>query len=85
MKTKLIILTAVATALLYSCSGDRDENISPAPEKTRLENLKLNNQSTETNGVFMTSDTIRVLDSVDANELPADGGDPKDVPVPPRR
>ncbi|WP_185246676.1 hypothetical protein [Chryseobacterium bernardetii] len=88
MKTKIIMLTAIAATLLYSCSADRDENVTPVTEKkTRPENLKLNpiNQNFEVNDFNVKSDTIRALDSANGNELPADGGDPKDVPVPPRR
>ncbi|BAP30082.1 uncharacterized protein CHSO_1045 [Chryseobacterium sp. StRB126] len=91
MKTKLIILTAVVAvvaALLYSCSGDRDENITPAPEKTiKQENLKLNPiiQNSESNEFDIKSDTIRVLDSAGGNELPTtDGGDPTTI-TPPHR
>lgn len=72
MKTKLIILTAVAAALLYSCSSDRDENVTPVTEKTRPENLKLNqkSQNAKSEEFSVKSDTIRYMNSADANELP---------------
>ncbi|WP_430827247.1 hypothetical protein [Chryseobacterium indologenes] len=90
MKTKLIILAAIASALLYSCSSDRDENVTPNPvsEKTiKPENFKLNNQ-----GKFsvpsenaVKSDSIIIRSEMSLPENPEDGGDPKDVPIPPRR
>lgn len=72
MKAKLIILTAVVAALLYSCSSDRDENITPVTEKTRPENLKLNPiiQNSEAEEVTVKTDTIRALDSAGGNEFP---------------
>lgn len=94
MKTKLIILTAAAAVLLYSCS-DRDEEVrKEAIEKVKNsnQNLKLNqpNLQNREGESTLTSDTIRVRSSNDvglgiAPEDPEDGGDPKDVPIPPRR
>ena len=40
MKTKLIILTAAAAVLLYSCSSDRDEDV----RKVAIEKVKASNQ-----------------------------------------
>lgn len=94
MKTKLIILTAAAVALLYSCS-DRDEDVrKDAIEKVKAsnQNLKLNQPSAQSREgeSTLTSDTIRIRSSNDMGlgitpEDPIDGGDPKDVPIPPRR
>jgi outer membrane biogenesis lipoprotein LolB len=91
MKTKLIILTAVAAALLYACS-DRDEEV----RKEAIESVKNSNQKIKLNKsgiqaregeVQATSDTIRVRsldgplgDNPDTNLDPGNEGDPKDVP-----
>ncbi|WP_347217948.1 hypothetical protein [Chryseobacterium sp.] len=90
MKAKLIILAAIAVVILHSCANDRDDDVKNETIKkvnnSNQENFKLN---TDIQSVLQKSsiknDTIRMLDSADVNELPADGGDPKDVPVPPRR
>lgn len=98
MKTrKLIILGAIATTLLYSCSNDRDEDArKEAIEKVKNsnpENFKLN----QFGGSQVEESSIIVNDSIrlnspsaapappDYNQDPEDGGDPKDVPIPPRR
>lgn len=83
MKTKLIILTAAAAALFYSCSADRDENVTPATEKTSAKEIKLNleSQKVEFEEVSIKTDTIIKLNSTGGNELPPeDGGDPKNLP-----
>lgn len=64
MKTKLIILTAAAAVLLYSCSNDRDEDVrKEAIEKVKASNqekIKLNKSGMEAKEgeVQATSDTI---------------------------
>lgn len=62
MKIKLIILTAIAAAVVYSCTSDRDESIVPVSEKTsKSENLKLNTLSVETsNESSLKIDTINL-------------------------
>lgn len=95
MKTaKLIIITAIAAAFIYSCS-DRDETVNEnvnTVKKTNQENFKLNQNggaSIENIESAVKSDSIRVFDSSGTVPLitpgSEDGGDPKDVPVPPRR
>lgn len=97
MKTKLIILTAAAAVILYSCSNDRDEDARmEAIEKVKNsnQNLKLNKSGTESRDgdAEALSDTLIIRDGnavlsedPDSNLDPIDGGDPKDVPIPPRR
>ncbi|WP_126654071.1 hypothetical protein [Chryseobacterium aureum] len=98
MKTKLIILTAVAATILYSCSNDRDEEV----KKEAIENVKnaktnekfkLNNSGTLSRESEPTtvSDTIRVRglngalsEDPDTNINPDDGGDPTTI-TPPKR
>lgn len=97
MKTKLIILAAAAAAILYSCASDRDEEVrkdaiesvkkAKTNEKFKLNNSGLQSREGEPEAV---SDTIRVRganETLGDNPDPKleDGGDPKDVPVPPRR
>ncbi|QWT88161.1 hypothetical protein KBP46_10165 [Chryseobacterium sp. PCH239] len=70
MKTKLIILTAAAAVLLYSCSNDRDEEVrKDAIEKVKAsnQNLKLNQPSAQSREgeSTLTSDTIRIRSSND--------------------
>ncbi|MBP1165104.1 hypothetical protein JOE44_001988 [Chryseobacterium sp. PvR013] len=93
MKTKLIILTAAAAVLLYSCSDRDDEARQEAIEKVKNsnQNFKLNNsglQSREGEDA-VTNDTIIIRNGLAedpvTNTDPIDGGDPKDVPIPPRR
>lgn len=77
MKTKLIILTALTAALLYSCSGDRDENVTPTSEKASTKEFKLNKNGQTSRS---ESDTIIVRGLNMPDEPEIDGGDPKDVP-----
>ena len=91
MKTKIIIITAIAAVLLYSCSTDRDEELRnekiESVKKTKPENFKLNqfgrNQVEESS--VIVKDSIRLnspsgATPPDYNQDPEDGGDPKDVP-----
>ena len=94
MKTKLIILGAIAVTLLHSCSTDREEeatNVNEAIKKnSNPEQFKFNRgsdaENIEGSEIIVVKDTINVLfgDPVPPAN-PEDGGDPKDVPVPPRR
>lgn len=92
MKTKLIILTAVAAVLLYACS-DRDEEVRneaiESVKKSNQEKIKFNKSGMEAREgeVQATNDTIIIRtgngvlsDDPDTNLDPIDGGDPKDVP-----
>lgn len=95
MKTKLIILAAVAAVILYSCSNDRDEEARmEAIEKVKNsnQNLKLNKSGTESRDgdAESLSDTIKVrglnevlsedpVTNLDPND-PSEGGDPKGLP-----
>ncbi|MCC3214998.1 hypothetical protein LIV57_06910 [Chryseobacterium sp. X308] len=96
MKTKLIILAAVAAVILYSCSDRDEEARMEAIEKVKNsnQNLKLNKSGTESRDgdAEALSDTLIIRDGndvlsedPDSNLDPIDGGDPKDVPIPPRR
>lgn len=95
MKTKLIIMTAIAAALLYACS-DRDEETRKeaieSVKKSNQEKIKLNKsglQSRESDPTI-TSDTIRIRglngalsEDPDTNinpDDPSEGGDPKGLP-----
>ncbi|MCQ9638652.1 hypothetical protein MP478_04560 [Chryseobacterium sp. WG14] len=60
-KLKLIILTAVVSIVVLSCSGDRDENVVK-PAKTSNQKIKLNNselQRDDLSTVSAIQDTIR--------------------------
>ncbi len=69
MKTKLIILTAAAAVLLYSCSNDRDEEVrKDAIEKVKASNqgkIKLNKSSLQSRDTESESakDTIVIRNS----------------------
>lgn len=69
MKTKLIILTAAAAVLLYSCSNDRDEDVrKEAIEKVKASNqekIKLNKPSLQSRDAESESikDTIIIRNS----------------------
>ncbi|MGI9582597.1 hypothetical protein ACR1PO_15485 [Chryseobacterium sp. RRHN12] len=97
MKTKLIILIAVVAVILYACS-DRDEETRKeaieSVKKSNQEKFKLNNSGVHSREAEpqAISDTIVIKsgsgllsDDPDTNLDPVDGGDPKDVPIPPRR
>ncbi|MCE4064295.1 hypothetical protein LXM63_04260 [Chryseobacterium gleum] len=95
MKTKLIILTAVAAIVLYACS-DRDEETRKeaieSVKKSNQEKIKLNKsgiQSREAEPQAI-SDTIVIKSgsgllsedpntNLDPND-PSEGGDPKGLP-----
>jgi|GEM_PF-1542018 len=94
MKTKLIILTAVAAVVLYACS-DRDEETRKeaieSVKKSNQEKFKLNQPSAQSREAesTLTSDTIRIRSSNDMGlgippEDPEDGGDPTTI-TPPKR
>ena len=72
MKTKIIILTAVTAVLLYSCSTDREENVTPVIEKTKPEKFKLN----QFGGSQVEESSIIVSDSIRLNS-------PSAAPAPP--
>ncbi len=95
MKTKLIILTVAAAALLYACS-DRDEEV----RKEAIESVKKSNQEkinfnrsgmqARESEAQATSDTIKIRsldgplsEDPDTNinpDDPSEGGDPKGLP-----
>ncbi|MFP3835400.1 hypothetical protein [Chryseobacterium sp. SIMBA_028] len=93
--TKIIIITAIAVTLLYSCSNDRDEDA----RKDAIEHVKNSNPEFKLNQYGgasieniespVKSDSTRIFES--SGTVPPiipgseDGGDPKDVPNPPRR
>jgi hypothetical protein len=95
MKTlKISILAAIAAAIVYSCSIHREEEVQSPPENK----LDLTPLKTENNNQGTTSrieDSIKVLNPASSGPdtgldppIPTDpneGGDPKDVPLPPRR
>jgi len=91
MKTKLIILVAAGSLLLFSCTNDtsEDEGIKPNSEAkiVDLKKLKINNKESETNRPGDTIVTVpprtqstsgEGLDPQDPSTI--EGGDPKDVP-----
>ena len=92
MKTKLIILTVAAAALLYACS-DRDEEVRKeaieSVKKSNQEKIKFNRSGMQAREgeAQATSDTIKIRsldgplgDNPDTNLDPVNEGDPKDVP-----
>lgn len=93
MKTKTLLLGAVIALMMYSCSTDRDEtNVNTATEKQGLKAEQVNINQPE---VSRTGDTILIkttvldgdegLDPIDPNTDPNEGGDPKNVPFPPKK
>ncbi|KPE50994.1 hypothetical protein [Chryseobacterium indologenes] len=95
MKTRIILFAIGASSLLLSCSGEREEEISNPNyvNKTDLKLKPLSNSESKTESENIISDSIRFTppaNTADGPGLPPenpplDGGDPKDVPVPPRR
>lgn len=94
MKTKVLLLMAILALIVYSCTSDREEEVqNPVSKKIDMETIKANNNG-ETSKV---SDSVDLPDHqlstpstgldptnpINPNEN--EGGDPKDVPLPPRR
>ncbi|KAB1228492.1 hypothetical protein [Chryseobacterium viscerum] len=85
MKTKLIILTVAATALLYSCSSERDEEIRKdntevkINQKTKL-NQKGNNFSENKENFSKVGDSIKPNSSLNSQGIipPNKSTDPDD-------
>ena len=83
MKTRLIILTAVAATLLYSCSNDRDEDVrKDAIEAVKNSNqeLKLNPKGLSVRGgdIESKSDTIAIRSLNSGPQDPTNSTDPDD-------
>lgn len=57
MKTKLIILTAIAAIILHSCSTDREEEV----RKEKIESVKASNKIE----INLNSDVLEVQNSSD--------------------
>ncbi|WP_142724581.1 hypothetical protein [Chryseobacterium sp. ON_d1] len=99
MKTLRLIIAGIALALtVYSCSNDRDEEArNEAIEKVKASNqkFKLNQSGMQAREgepeaakdtiIIRSSNSLGLDPNPDPNPIPEDGGDPKDVPVPPRR
>lgn len=100
MKTKVLFIGAICALSVYSCSPERDEQLNENPataEKLDIEKLKINNRDQgQTNRT--ESDTVRSFAPIatpqsgsnpdlgtDPEPDPNEGGDPKNVPIPPRR
>lgn len=86
MKTKLIILTVAATALLYSCSSERDEELRKdnteavkINQKTKL-NQKGNNFSENKENFSKVGDSIKPNSSLNSQGIipPNKSTDPDD-------
>ncbi len=93
MKAKILLLTAIAAAIVYSCSTERDEQEQiPVSKKVDVETKTNNNQDQNSkvgDSIDAPSHQDIILDpgtGLDPNPNPTDPneGDPKDV-VPPRR
>ncbi len=83
MKTRLIILTAAAAALLYSCTSDRDETM-PVTEKAKKPELKLNPGQMSRELLEVKSDSIITKDLNNSGPLdPTDPIDPDDSEIVP--
>jgi hypothetical protein len=95
MKTlRISILAVITAATVYSCSSEREDEVQPNPtteKKVDLKPLKreIDNQGATAKG----GDTILIepqklpgepIDPTTPTD-PSEGGDPKDVPLPPRR
>lgn len=72
MKTKILLLTAIAALIVYSCSSDRDEEVQKTASKLELRTVKTNKQQTETS---RTGDSITVQTQ---QAIPPTGFDPQD-------
>lgn len=82
---KLILLAAVSTVLLHSCSGERDEDIKNemrTPEQTMKTENKLNSFGgtikEESTDNLIVVDTIKKLNSPSAATPPDYNQDPSD-------
>lgn len=84
MKTKLLLLAALAALTVYSCTSERsDEEIQTRPlEKVQKINKNITSKT--------ESDTVRIYNSTfsppnnSLNPDPSEGGDPTTI-TPPRR
>jgi len=58
MKTKVLLLAAICSLLVYSCSTDREEEIKENPiEKMKVEKLELKKLKTNKNSSSQTNRT----------------------------
>lgn len=79
MKAKILLLSALTAAIVYSCSSERDEEIkTPESQKVELESFKTNNNKGETSKV---SDSIDLPDH-QFSTPPSTGLDPNPEPEP---
>lgn len=95
MNYKLLLLAAAAALVVYSCSSDRDEVENPTQSKDefRIENIENNREESSKTGdstviynPMSTSPTTGLEPQPEPeNPDPSEGGDPKNVPIPPRR
>lgn len=98
MKSRIILFAIGASALLLSCSDDRDGQVPSAESvKTDLKLKPISGNSTsktDSENFVIEKDSLRFEPPASATSgigdppvvTPGeDGGDPKDVPVPPRR
>jgi hypothetical protein len=96
MKTKVLLMMAICSLIVYSCSTERDEEIKENPtevKKLELEKLKINNPpGTENRTESDTTFTAPILSPMNSpadpdlgtdpipNPDPNEGDDPKNVP-----
>jgi hypothetical protein len=101
MKTKVLLMCAIVALTVYSCSTERDEENKEIPvevKKTELEKLKINNPQGTANKIESDSTIVGItpystplnsgngLDPVTGTDPdPNEGGDPKNVPLPPKK
>lgn len=84
MKTKLLLLAALAALTVYSCTSDRsDEEIQKTPAEKVQKQLDKNITSKTESDTLRTYNSTFIPPTNGINPDPSEGGDPKDVP--PRR
>jgi len=73
MKTKILLLTAIAALVVYSCSSETDEEVQAPAAKLNLKPLKTSNNNNETS---RTGDSISLISPQATG--PGSGFDPTD-------
>ncbi|WP_312900241.1 hypothetical protein [Chryseobacterium taichungense] len=72
MKTKILLLTALAAAIVYSCASDREDEVQNPASKLEVKKTKtINNNETSKVGDSITVQTQQTA-------IPPTGFDPQD-------
>ncbi|MCJ8153195.1 hypothetical protein MKJ01_05395 [Chryseobacterium sp. SSA4.19] len=92
MKVKVLFISAICALSVYSCSTDRAEDEIVKPQGKKEIDLKPLKKENNQGGTAKGGDTIIMQPTKSNGPLdpttptdPNEGGDPKDVPLPPRR